>query len=513
VTGESVHLTHHGRSVRRALIGLLVVAVISTAAASGRKPPKDQQSSVSLRRISTGEVKDILRRFPEMVPKYMASANNDTSYMESVFQFSEVTMAPLRRAFPHARFYKGLDFSISPPYPYLMVIAGNKRYLMPGKFNQLLFDSGLEVTDKNIIELAKAFVLLAVGSEPIFVRMDMPLGLDTFPPVTFLDAKRIKLKTNLPTDDATILKVKIGERMETWHFSVLRGQFEGAARVNEEGLIKNFPSVIVESLPGRGQLDPSPNMVTEVSRKGDAQAGRDSLGTGSASGSETEEGQEVKVSLRRLSANEVMDILHRFPEMVPSYIDSEKYDVDMLARLFPLSEVTAAPLKQVSPTARFYKGLNLGIKPPVPYLMAVCGGKRYPMYGGFNYLLVDNGLKVTDENILSLAEAFVLSVLGSDHVLGELAGERELLAFRQITFLDANRIAEVRSGISYDAKLKVKVGERVEEWYFDRYFDEFRVVSRGDEKGLILQYLPPFADPPPQRGQPDETPDSLEQEK
>ena len=224
------------------------------------------------------------------------------------------------------------------------------------------------------------------------------------------------------------------------------------------------------------------------------------ISVAAGSGRKLPKEQQAAVSLRRISESEVMDIIHKFPEIVPSYMDTKKYSADILAQAFPLSEVTAAPLKRVFPAARFYKGLDLEYLPPAPYMMAVCGGKRYPMYGGFNYLLVDNGLKVTDENILALAQAFVISVLGGDQVLGELGGERELLAFRQVVFLDAKRIAEVRSGISYDAKLKVKVGERVEEWYFDRYFDEFRVVSRGDEKGLILQYLPPFADPPPQRG-------------
>jgi hypothetical protein len=267
------------KNIGVALIGLLVVAATSMAAASGRKPATEQQqSAVSLRRVSVNEVMGILNQFPEMLPSYFVAQKNDTGFLRDLFPFSEVTSALLERAFPGVRFYKGLDFGISPPYPYLTAIAGGKRYMMPGNFNRLLVDNGQKVTDGNIIELAKAFVLLAVGSEPIFVRADMPLDLDTFPPVIFLQEKRTCLKTGRPTENAAVLKVKTGERTESWHFSVLRGQFKGAARVDEKGLIKDFPSAIVESPPGRGQLYPTPNMAIDTfPTNGDAYVEYDTL--------------------------------------------------------------------------------------------------------------------------------------------------------------------------------------------------------------------------------------------
>ncbi|MCX6843338.1 MAG: hypothetical protein NTX53_13775 [candidate division WOR-3 bacterium] len=222
-----------------ALFGLLLVSAISTAGAAGRKPAEEVK--VSMRHISTSEAMDILRKFPELVPDHLAAKRNDADYMAGTFGFVEVTAAPLTRVFSTARFYKGHDFW-KPPQPYMMAVADGKRYMIPGDFNRLLLDNGLEVTDKNIVELAETFVIAAIGDES-----------RSFPEITFLDATRTKLKAGLPTDDAAILKVKTGEETEEWHFSVLRGQFEGAARVNEKGLIKDFPSVIVESLPGRGQ--------------------------------------------------------------------------------------------------------------------------------------------------------------------------------------------------------------------------------------------------------------------
>lgn len=198
---------------------------------------------------------DILRRFPGMLPSDMAAFKNDTSYVTSVFEFSEVTAAPLSDAFPMARFYKGLSGS-KPPYPYVMALAGDVRYTMPGGFNHLLFQSGQEVTDKSIITLAKAFVVSALGNQrmygnPIFGG---PQGdeLLAYPEVAFLGAATAKLETGRPTDAAT-LKVKIGAEVEEWHFRVSRSQFVYVARGGTKGFIMDYLPIMVESLPGRGQ--------------------------------------------------------------------------------------------------------------------------------------------------------------------------------------------------------------------------------------------------------------------
>jgi len=254
-----------------ALIGLLVVAAISVAAGSGRKPAKEPQGGASLRRISSSEVMDIIGRFPGLIPEWMAWAKNDTSYLVSVFEFSEVTTPLLSGVFPAARFYKGLSGS-KPPYPYMMAIAGDRRYTMPDGFNQLLLHGGQEVTDKNMIALAKAFVVMALGNQRMYGNpmFGGPQGdeLLAFPQVTFLGAKTTKLKTDRPTNDAVVLKARIGSQTEDWHFTVLQNQFEGAARVNKKGLIMDYNAIIVESLPGRGELAPTPNMIIETDSSG-----------------------------------------------------------------------------------------------------------------------------------------------------------------------------------------------------------------------------------------------------
>jgi hypothetical protein len=207
-------------------------------------------------------------------------------------------------------------------------------------------------------------------------------------------------------------------------------------------------------------------------------------------------------SLRRLSASEVADIIRRFPGIVPSYIDPRKYDSEQLARIFRFSEVTVGTLSDVFPAARFYKGLDFD-RPPIPYLMAVVGDKYCMPPEGFNRLLSYVGLKVNDKNILPLAKAFVALAVGSRKVFGNpwmdllqgRSGGDELLAFPDVTFGESKRISELRGGATYDARLKVKVDGRDEEWWFDVKYGQFALVSRGDDKGLILQYYPKIIEP------------------
>jgi hypothetical protein len=226
------------------LIGLLVVAAISSAAGSGRRPAEVVR--VSSRQISTGEAMDILRRFPDLVPDYLESKKNDTEYMARLFGFVEVTAAPLTRIFPLVRFYRGHDFA-KPPNPYMMAIAGDKGYGVY-KFNQLLIDNGLEVTDKNIVELAEAFVVLAIGNMK-----------GSFPEITFTDGTSLAEVRGGTTFDAR-LKVSYAGRVEEWWFDAMYGQFALVSRGNANGLIKQYLIKIVDPVQKQGRLDNVPNI-------------------------------------------------------------------------------------------------------------------------------------------------------------------------------------------------------------------------------------------------------------
>jgi hypothetical protein len=253
---------------------LLVVAAITVAAGSGRNPAKEQQTGVSLRRLSGNEVMDILQKFPEMVPSYMADKKDDAAYLMSAFDFSEVKAARLEQVFPNARFYKGLDFS-SPPSPYLMAVAGNKRYWMPGQFNQLLLDNGLQVTDRNIIELAKTFVLLAAGSQPVYGNAEFggPSGdeLASFPQVTFVEARRIEEYNAQSTTTWDVeIRCRIDDEVQTWKFSQSRrfprksrpvrvGQFERALLLVDGKPGRLYRVVKADEKARTGELVPTPD--------------------------------------------------------------------------------------------------------------------------------------------------------------------------------------------------------------------------------------------------------------
>jgi hypothetical protein len=243
-----MRLNHHCCCVSMVLVGLFVVCAVASEAT----PSEGESVTVSLRRLSTGEVVSIFDEISEMVPGGPTNTK-DRAGLASLVPLSEVTAAPLEDALPGVRFYKGLDFGITPSIPYLMAIAEGKRYLMPGRFNLLLLDNGLEVNDKNILEMARAFVMLTVGTQS---AADAATGgsekaeLLSFPQISFLDATRKDLATGRPTDAAT-LKVEIGAQTEEWYFSVLRNQFDFVSRGGEKGLIKNYLPVMVESLPDR----------------------------------------------------------------------------------------------------------------------------------------------------------------------------------------------------------------------------------------------------------------------
>jgi hypothetical protein len=122
-----MRLNHHSCGVSMALVGLLAVCAV----ASEGTPSEGESVAVSLRRLSTSEVVSILDEIPDMVPGYDANAK-DRASLAHLLPLSQVTAAQLEEALPEARFYKGLDVGIAPSIPYLMAIAGGKRYGEPG---------------------------------------------------------------------------------------------------------------------------------------------------------------------------------------------------------------------------------------------------------------------------------------------------------------------------------------------------------------------------------------------
>ncbi|HTW91795.1 MAG TPA: hypothetical protein VMH22_08815 [bacterium] len=70
-------------------------------------------------------------------------------------------------------------------------------------------------------------------------RTDFAVALDSFLPVTFVDADVTEHRIGI-LDYGVELKVKIGEQIEAWHFAILRGEFVQALRLDTKGRTINY---------------------------------------------------------------------------------------------------------------------------------------------------------------------------------------------------------------------------------------------------------------------------------
>jgi len=251
------------RNVGVALMGLLVVAAISVAAGSGRKPVMGKSAS-SVRMLTKAEAAEVSQRFPKLGPQPEGIARLGSDLLE--------------RLFPGSSFYRAYDYGTDPEFPYLVATSGDKLLKMPNGFNRLLHEHGLRVTDKNVMEMAEAFALLVMANAEIYVEPNPPARLDTFPPVTFLGAKRTTLRYG-GTSYETELKLRIGGQDEVWYFSVSHGQIGSVVRENTKGQTIDFYAPIpVESPPGQGLLDTLPSLVIRTDSGSNAYVQHDDTG-------------------------------------------------------------------------------------------------------------------------------------------------------------------------------------------------------------------------------------------
>jgi len=259
-------------NIKPALIGLIILFAFSLVMANGEKQKQGEKVSSYMRLLPASEIMaKILGNFPEMVPddfKADIFDKQDTNSIKDLFQFSEIEgMSILNKFFPNFRFYKGLEGGL-PPYPYLMAVSGKKRYRMPSYFNQLLLDNSLEVNDKNIIELAKTFVILAMGSKPItdLRRSSQNQELLSFPQITFLEGKMINKRIKDEGPYHAMVKIKINDKIEEWYFylsPVEKGQFQGVSILelpSERFHHRYFPLLVPKEKPKEGGWDFPPRI-------------------------------------------------------------------------------------------------------------------------------------------------------------------------------------------------------------------------------------------------------------
>jgi hypothetical protein len=254
--------------VGAALIGLLVVAAISVAAGSGRKPTAAENTAITVRILSNTEAAQIGRTFPGLRVR------------------SQVGSELLERLFPSTSFYGAL-YPGRPPYPYLISINGDSELMMPAGFNRLLRHYGTKVTSDNIVDLAKAFVILAVVNEP--TTLEEGAAPNDSPQIVLLRGQRTDDhdSSNADAIDARIVcRIGSGE-VETWEFSQSRhtprkgvwvkvGQFGVVYRVINGKRVREYAPVEAEEETRRGMVIGDPEVVV-VDTAGNATAEQDTF--------------------------------------------------------------------------------------------------------------------------------------------------------------------------------------------------------------------------------------------
>jgi len=234
------------RKVGVALIGLLVVAAISVAAGSGRKPTRQERAMTSVRVLTGAEADQLGRRFPGLQARV------------------QITGELLERLFPGTAFYRAILKYKGATDAYLTAISDSGPITMPDGFNRLLGMYNTEVNDKNKLEMAKAFVLMAIGSQTTTdEEARYVVGLDSFPPIIFMGADVTEHRIG-PAIYSVAVEVQIGGHAEVWHFATLRGKFVDVLRKDPKGRTINFynPGQF-EPPTGRSQLYLGPQVAIE----------------------------------------------------------------------------------------------------------------------------------------------------------------------------------------------------------------------------------------------------------
>ncbi len=234
----------YNKSITKPILLGLVMLAVSVAMASGRKPveeypaiqmvepSKDEKIMIGQKFVQSGAKGDVVK-YPRSWKKY-----------ESHPLLSIVL--------PQVIFYKLYSAITLPETPFLQGFCNNKFYSLPAGFNQLLLDNSIEIDEDNIIELAKAFVIVALMDYPPvdYTKSGWQEKLNEVPQITFLEGKRIQEKTVEGIRWDAEIKCRIGDgEIQTWKFC--QTLYRGKGKWEELGQFYDVV-VIVNGKPIRG---------------------------------------------------------------------------------------------------------------------------------------------------------------------------------------------------------------------------------------------------------------------
>jgi hypothetical protein len=244
------------KNYKLALIGLIILFAFSMVMAGGGRPPEMYQATKIIR-LSSNETEIIDNAYLHSV-KIIPAEEVGRSW----YKFE--THPLLANIFPQVKFYLLVSSVSEPPTTYFRAEFNGKFYRLPAEFNYLMLDNNLEVNDRTVIDLTKAFVVIA-SQELVFT--DVPLlelretvererytrGL---PPITFWETKKnIEMKKSPPIY-RVYLKTEIGGKMQTWSFHIRYGLFQWGTKMDEGSSITHYYDfVIPEKEHKRGELD------------------------------------------------------------------------------------------------------------------------------------------------------------------------------------------------------------------------------------------------------------------
>jgi len=211
----------------------------------------EEELTPTLKILATDEIRTAVAKVPTkfIIPPLLRNTLKDTGkdnnreVVLGLLKLSEIKgIAWLNSLYPNVRFFKGIYTGnlSKEPFVYLLAVKDDDCYFMPDEFNRLFRKSGIKISVRNIIPLAKVIVLLILGNERV-TGLDAPSEkeLVNFPPITLLEGKRIKELIEGIAYPVK-LKMKINRQIEDWFFNVQYGQFVIISRGDPKEPIKQY---------------------------------------------------------------------------------------------------------------------------------------------------------------------------------------------------------------------------------------------------------------------------------
>ena len=153
----------------------------------------------------------------------------------------QITHPILSQIYSNATFYKVTKGITLPPSFSIVVEYNGTEYPLPSQFNKLMLDSGIELLDSNVVELAKAFVIV---SRPEDFSQISFLEESLMDEVKYGITYKVRLKT----------WSKINGVSDDWEFGFKENQFSEVKRIITGTLVGNYTRDVEGPFPPVGSV-------------------------------------------------------------------------------------------------------------------------------------------------------------------------------------------------------------------------------------------------------------------